>query len=160
MVSVRDTSSTFRPQESFILHCERTLPLRDLSSYSLTRQSVAVLLMYAMGKHHQYGLQCPICLEKFSIFNQNMKKFKMKTCNCVFCTTCITAYFITQINDCITCIKCPNIDCQTEVNDAQLKICIGNELFVKFQRYRKIRNDSTFRECQTCLSELKLMVKS
>ena len=108
--------------------------------------------------------KCPICLRLLHSFPHLKNKAFIVSCGCAFCGECIPAYFNIQINSGNTIIKCPNwrdeICTSTGVTDRELKLCVGNEQFTKLERFRRIKKDPNFRECQKCFSELKFNGKT
>ncbi|EGR31975.1 ibr domain protein, partial [Ichthyophthirius multifiliis] len=93
---------------------------------------------------------CNICFSESKI--EDMVFPTQKSCNHIFCNTCIQQYLknLIQQNQILN-ISCPQYGCEQKLNEKDIKRCLQNEEFfqkyIKFKQIMQLNSDPDIRWC-------------
>lgn len=86
-------------------------------------------------------IECKICSEKYLFY----QIFYTEECSHMFCQNCIKLYCSNKINDGDTNIRCPEDECQKELNYYEIKFIINDNILGLERKYEKFLLEKTLR---------------
>lgn len=107
---------------------------------------------------HSATYSCGICLETKKAV-QTMYFVECKPKNHYTCKACMRTYIEDKIREGIVDIQCPYPKCASLASDRGIESCIHRSLASKRSRFKRMKEDSNYRECQKCGAEMKFNVK-